>query len=167
MRITTDISCTLVADVHRPPRHPYTSPRFTQGRAKAATEKNFHAKTALSSRTLETLGWAVANAPLTLFSAWLLMLPRVPWTFVYAREINQGNALAAKIEDFRKHHGRLPDPDNTAELLSLGFEIRMNCHPHYKRIGDDRYELAYAVGFGGTNIIYASGDGQWRCELCC
>ena len=121
---------------------------------------------AVAKRKLLAAVWAVPLAVGALLVGWLLVFPHLPWTVAYWSEIRQGNQLASKIESFRERHARLPNPEKTEELLSLGFELRVGYHPEYRLMGSNAYELEYYIGFDGPRIIYSSNTKQWHCELC-
>jgi hypothetical protein len=97
--------------------------------------------------------------------AWLLALRFLPWDILYFSQIRDGKELIARIEAFKNHHGRLPDPANVNEVLKLGFELRTGYYPDY-RVSGGNYELWYSFGFDGPTIKYWSGSGKWYCELC-
>jgi hypothetical protein len=88
----------------------------------------------------------------------------LPCRLVYLMEIKAGNALIAKVEQFRVEHGRLPDEKKPDEVTALGFELRAGYHPDYRSMGTE-YEIGYYFRFDGPNIIYSSTTKDWRCEL--
>jgi hypothetical protein len=117
-------------------------------------------------RKLTTAIWAVPLAVGALIVVWSALLPFLPWKVVYWGEMRQGDALVSNIESFRKKNARLPNPEKTEELVSLGFEVRVGYYPEYRLAGGGEYEIEYYIGFDGPRIIYSSNTRQWHCELC-
>jgi hypothetical protein len=99
-----------------------------------------------------------------LIIAWATLLEVLPWRVLYSSDIRAGNAIIADVERFRKEHGRLPDSHNPDEVTALGFELRANYYPDYRRYGDE-YEIEYFEGFDGPYIIYSSKSKEWRYEV--
>lgn len=110
----------------------------------------------------------VTAACIGLVAVWIFLAftHLLPWKLEYRAEMSAGNVLIAKIENFRKEHGRLPDAEKPQEIVPLGFELRTGYHPDYKVAGD-YYEITYVFGFDGPYIVYSSRTKQWRCDYYC
>ena len=108
---------------------------------------------------------AAAIAALIVALVLLKLFNVLPWRLEYWMEITAGNAIIAKVEQFRIEHGRLPDENKPDEVTALGFELRTGYHPDYRPMGTE-YEIEYYIGFDGPQIIYSSKMKEWRCELC-
>lgn len=108
----------------------------------------------------------VPLAAMALVLAWVLALQFLPWELLHWSEIRSGNLLASRVEDYRREHGYLPDPENVEEVVGLGFELRVGNYPDYRLAGRDGYEIQYYMGFDRPILIYSSMSGNWRCELC-
>jgi hypothetical protein len=98
--------------------------------------------------------------------AFVLSPSYLPWKMVYWKELRNGDRIISNIGKFKEKNNRLPRPEMTDEVLSLGFELRVGYYPDYKITKPGEYELEYAFGFDGPYLRYSSSTEQWTCELC-
>ena len=81
-----------------------------------------------------------------------------PVRLFHWRQITAGDEIIARVEDFRKNHGRLPE---TIEELGL----RPDATVFYQKIG----ERDFCVWFGttlGESETYSSRTGKWDSPSC-
>lgn len=77
-------------------------------------------------------------------------------------EIDFGNELVDRIEQFRQRHNSLPETGDWKLLRALGFRMTdLGTDPSYDRISDNQYELIYLRGFDGPYLLYNSATRQW------
>ena len=93
----------------------------------------------------------------------LTLLEVLPWRVRYWSDMRAGNAIIAKVEQFRGDHGRLPNRDNIDEVNALGFTFPVDYSPDYRAFGDE-YEIEYMEGFDGPYIAYSSKLKEWQCR---
>jgi len=70
--------------------------------------------------------------------------------------------LIENIETLKKQQGRLPDLNNTEEMLALGFELRVGWYPEFKPLNATDYELWLYTGFDGPYEMYSSQSRTWQ-----
>ena len=78
------------------------------------------------------------------------------------RENSYVEALANRIDVFKKTYGRLPDASNKEEMQNLGFELRVGWYPDFVSFKDMEYELWLYHGFDGPHRVYSSKTKTWR-----
>ena len=84
------------------------------------------------------------------------------WFFFDGGERWSANRIVGRIENYRYIHGRLPDPEDTALLQTLGFELRVGLHPEYRLIGPTDYVITILLGFDGPYWYYESRTESWH-----
>ena len=85
--------------------------------------------------------------------------------FFWMKNADRRNAdqIIAKIEDYRRQEGRLPDPDDHSLMKSLGFELGgVGWHPDYQPLEPASYRITLLKGFDGPYWIYESQSASWR-----
>lgn len=70
--------------------------------------------------------------------------------------IKQGNDVVAKVEQFKKEKGRLPD-----SLTELGITEKMEGPIYYDRKTPTEYEIWFGEELGHS-VVYNSGSKKWR-----
>ena len=90
----------------------------------------------------------------------------LPFEITRKSDIEFGNKLADKIEDFKKEKGQLPTPDAWNTLEQLGFKIEMlGTDPTYEKINENEFELIYLQGFDGPYLLYNSRQKNWKIDF--
>lgn len=90
----------------------------------------------------------------------------LPFEVTRKSDIEFGNKLVDRIEDFKKEKGELPTPDDWNTLERLGFKIEMlGTDPTYEKINENEFELIYLEGFDGPYLLYNSGQKNWKIDF--
>jgi hypothetical protein len=77
-------------------------------------------------------------------------------------DIEFGNQLIKKIDDYKKQH-ELPETNDWQRLKILGFKDKGDFFvPDYQKINDTTYELTYVEGFDGPYLHWNSNDRRWK-----
>lgn len=86
----------------------------------------------------------------------------LPVTINRRSDINFGNELITKIDEYKKQHG-LPETNDWQTLKQLGFKQRGDLLiPDYQKLNDTTFELVYLDGFDGPYLLWNSHDKQWK-----
>ena len=90
----------------------------------------------------------------------------MPFEITRKSDIEFGNILADRIEDFKKEKGRLPTTDDWDILEQLGFKIEnLGTYPSYEKINESEFELIYLEGFDGPYLLYNSRQKHWKIDF--
>jgi len=89
---------------------------------------------------------------------------KLPVKFNRIQDINKGNYLIEKIENFRIKNNKLPDENDWEVLKELGFKKKdlETANPEYLKINDSIYELIFIEGFDGPYLLWNSDDKIWK-----
>src|SRR5690554_216340 len=89
---------------------------------------------------------------------------KLPVKFNRIQDINKGNYLIEKIENFRIKNNKLPDENDWEVLKELGFKKKdlETANPEYVKINDSIYELIFIEGFDGPYLLWNSDDKIWK-----
>lgn len=95
-----------------------------------------------------------------LYFIWL----KLPVKFNRIQDINKGNYLIEKIENYRIKTKKLPDENDWEVLKELGFKEKdlETSNPEYSEINDSIYELIFIEGFDGPYLLWNSNDKIWK-----
>lgn len=95
-----------------------------------------------------------------LYFIWL----KLPVKFNRIQDINKGNYLIEKIENYRIKTNKLPDENDWEVLKELGFKEKdlETANPEYSKINDSIYELIFIEGFDGPYLLWNSNDKIWK-----
>ena len=90
----------------------------------------------------------------------------LPFDITRKSDIEFGNNLVDRIEEFQKEKGQLPTPGDWTTLEKLGFKMEMvGTVPTYERINENEYELIYLEGFDGPYLLYNSRLKDWKVDF--
>ncbi|WP_139856815.1 hypothetical protein [Aequorivita sinensis] len=90
----------------------------------------------------------------------------LPFEITRKSDINLGNILAGKIEQFKKKNNELPNTDDWKVLEELGFKTEMlGTDPTYQKINDNEFELIFLEGFDGPYLLYNSKSDNWSMDF--
>ena len=89
---------------------------------------------------------------------------KLPVKFNRIQDINKGNYLIEKIENFRIKNNKLPDENDWEVLKELGFKKKdlETANQEYLKINDSIYELIFIEGFDGPYLLWNSDDKIWK-----
>ncbi|HYF36985.1 MAG TPA: hypothetical protein VD994_16930 [Prosthecobacter sp.] len=76
-------------------------------------------------------------------------------------ERRQVDELIARVEEYARVHGRLPDPNDETLMGSLGFELRTGWHPDYKPGEGGAFVITLWEGFDGPYWTWDSSSRTW------
>lgn len=81
-------------------------------------------------------------------------------------DIDFGNELVSKIEQFKTENNRLPETDDWKVLDELGFKTEMlGTDPTYQKINQKEFELIFLEGFDGPYLVYNSKSNEWSIDF--
>ncbi len=90
----------------------------------------------------------------------------LPFEITRKSDINFGNELAVKIEQFKKENNELPKTDDWKNLEELGFKIEMlGTDPSYQKINENEFELIFLEGFDGPYLMYNCKSKNWTMDF--
>lgn len=90
----------------------------------------------------------------------------LPFEITRKSDIEFGNKLVDKFEEFKKENGKLPAQNDWSTLDQLGFRMEMlGTDPSYEKINDYEYELVYLEGFDGPYLLYNSRLKDWKIDF--
>jgi hypothetical protein len=90
----------------------------------------------------------------------------LPFEITRSADLNFGNKLVDKINEYRKENNKLPETDNWETLERLGFKMEMlGTKPFYEKINEKEFELIYLEGFDGPYLLYNSQKGKWAVDF--
>ncbi len=95
----------------------------------------------------------------------LAALGAIVWlTFLWMDGADRRHAdqIIVKIEDYRRHEGRLPDTNDQPLMKTLGFASGVGWIPDYQPLDGSDYRITLLRGFDGPYWIYESKAGGWR-----
>ena len=103
--------------------------------------------------------------PVVLILAWVLYI-NLPFKITRSADIEFGNKLVSRIEEYRKKNKKLPETDDMETLEKLGFKIELlGTKPAFEKINEYEYELIYLEGFDGPYLLYNSKADQWKVDF--
>src|SRR5688572_4534219 len=88
----------------------------------------------------------------------LLALAFVVWSRSHPR---RAAPIIEAIETYRARTGRLPNPDDTALMASLGFALHAGYSPEFQVLDERNYRLIYLEGFDCPYDTYDSRSRTW------
>lgn len=90
----------------------------------------------------------------------------LPFEVTRKSDIDFGNELVSKIEQFKKENNRLPETDDWKVLDKLGFKTEMlGTDPTYQKITQKEFELIFLEGFDGPYLLYNSKSNKWSMDF--
>lgn len=90
----------------------------------------------------------------------------LPFELTRKSDIDFGNELVSKIEQFKKENNRFPETDDWKVLDELGFKIEMlGTDPTYQKINQKEFELIFLEGFDGPYLLYNSKSNNWTMDF--
>jgi|SRR5690554_938060 len=90
----------------------------------------------------------------------------LPFELTRKSDINFGDELAGKIEQFKKENNGLPKTDDWKTLEEIGFKIEMlGTDPSYQKINENEFELIFLEGFDGPYLMYNSKSKNWTMDF--
>jgi hypothetical protein len=100
------------------------------------------------------------------YGAWVLTacsivvfgIALVSWNRSHAR---RAAPIIAAIEIYRARTGQLPNPDDTALMTSLGFDLNIAYSPEFEALDERNYRLIYVEEFDCPYDTYDSRSRTW------
>ena len=90
----------------------------------------------------------------------------LPFEITRKADIDFGNDIVNKIDQFEKENQKLPESDNWNVLEELGFKTEMfGTNPTYQKINEKEFELIYLEGFDGPYLMYNSKSNKWTIDF--
>ena len=90
----------------------------------------------------------------------------LPFEVTRKSDIDFGNELVSKIEQFKNENNRLPETDDWKVLDELGFKTEMlGTNPTYQKINQKEFELIFLEGFDGPYLLYNSKSNDWTMDF--
>ncbi|ULJ65514.1 hypothetical protein [Wielerella bovis] len=78
------------------------------------------------------------------------------------KDIEHGDKLIAKVEQYRAQHFRLPENNETQVLEQLGFKKnKLGWQPAYQKQDADSYRIIYADGYAAPFLYWQSDEKKW------
>lgn len=103
------------------------------------------------------------NAILLIPFAALAVIVALGFFWMEKADRRNANQIIARIEDYRRHEGRLPDPEDRHLMQTLGFELgAVGWHPDYQLLDAASYRITLLKGFDGPYWIYEAKSTSWR-----
>ena len=79
-------------------------------------------------------------------------------SFMYRAEFKKGEEAIARIENFRKEKGRLPE-----SLAEVGIKADESGPIYYQKESDTKYAIWFTIGPGpGNSMVYESDTKKWK-----
>lgn len=100
---------------------------------------------------------------LTVIAVLVIGYVNMPLQWRRHKDIEHGNALVAKVEQYRAQHRRLPAHDDVATLQQLGFvrHEKIGWQPAYIQLDAQRYEIIYQDGYVAPYLHWQSDKQKW------
>ncbi|MES2598297.1 MAG: hypothetical protein V4662_23385 [Verrucomicrobiota bacterium] len=88
----------------------------------------------------------------------------VALAFFWTGDADRKNAdqIISKIEDYRLHKGRLPNPEDRPLMQDLGFKLQTGWNPDFELLDEVSYRITLLGDSKGPYWIYESKSGAWR-----
>jgi hypothetical protein len=77
----------------------------------------------------------------------------------------RADRIIRSIENYRSQYDKLPNPNDNALMLKLGFKLGIDWEPHYEILSPNRYKIQLLIGFDGPYETYDSRRGTWEDEF--
>lgn len=78
------------------------------------------------------------------------------------KDIDLGNTLIANVEQFQKQHQKLPENNDEAILIQLGFrKNKQGWQPNYQKIAPNHFQIVYADGYEPPFLAWDSQEREW------
>jgi hypothetical protein len=103
--------------------------------------------------------------PIVLIASGLIYF-NLPFEVTRKADIDFGNSLVSKIEQYKKDKNGLPETNDWKILENLGFKIEMlGTDPTYQKINKKEFELIFLEGFDGPYLLYNSNSKKWSIDF--
>jgi len=80
-------------------------------------------------------------------------------------DIEAGNTIIKKIENYKKNNGRLPDNNDYKVLKNLGLKQEdSQVYLDYTTDNKGNFELTYLEGFDGPYLLWNSKERKWTID---
>lgn len=81
-------------------------------------------------------------------------------------DIEQGNKIIQKIEQYQSIHNKLPQENDWKTLENLGFQMNeTGTKPNYTLDYNGNYEITFLDGFDDPYLIWNSIDKKWKIDF--
>ncbi|HRQ88971.1 MAG TPA: hypothetical protein PLA50_09250 [Bacteroidia bacterium] len=92
-----------------------------------------------------------------------ILVTAAGWLYWHSTgERQNADRIIAAIEEYRRLHERLPDPNDHEVMKSLGFDLRAGWHPDYQVGERSVYRITILERFDGPYWSYDSSSQTWR-----
>lgn len=86
----------------------------------------------------------------------------MPWQWRRHKDIERGNALIQKLEQYQQQNHRLPDSHEQAILSEIGFiQNKQGWQPAYQKLDNARYQIIYQDGYDAPYLTWQSDKKTW------